>query len=392
MRIGLVTGEYPPMQGGVGAYTRVLAQTLVKKGHDIFIFSDAQADDPTLSITKTDKGWGLSTMRMINRWAHHSQLDVVNLQFETAAFQMSPWVHFLPEFLRDTPLVTTFHDLLVPYLFPKAGRLRQWIVRRLAKRSHGVIVTNQEDFQQVQHLMHAVLIPIGSNIPNKLPSNYQRDEWRKKAGATPRDFLVAYFGFINHSKGVDILIEDVAHIKKTSQVPIKVVLIGGRTGSSDPSNQEEAQKIDRLIEQHNIQDIITWTGFVDDEAVSAYLTASDVVALPFRDGASYRRGSLMAAIQHGCAIVTTRPKVNIPLFKNGENMLLVQQEILDEDCPPYLHISHALLQLYRHPSLLHKLKQGARDLAHEFNWSVIADDCLAMYEAVLNSRQSTSSH
>lgn len=389
MRIGFVSGEYPPMQGGVGAYTRVLAQTLIKKGHDVFIFSDAKADEPLPSIhlAKTSKGWGFSTMRTVNQWAHANQLDIVNLQFETAAFQMSPWVHFLPEFLRGVPLVTTFHDLLVPYLFPKAGRLRQWIVRRLARQSNGVIVTNQEDFLQVQHMMHAILVPIGSNIPHKLPDDFQRDDWRGKAGASPDDFLVAYFGFINHSKGVDILMEDVAYIKQTSDIPIKVVLIGGRTGSSDPSNENEAEKIDALIEKHGIGDLITWTGFVDDEAVSAYLTASDAVALPFRDGASYRRGSLMAAIQHGCAIVTTRPKVSIPLFKDGENMMLVRQEIIDEDVPAYLHISHALIKLYRRPDLREKLRNGAQELANEFNWSVIADECLTLYQAVVDLKK-----
>ena len=390
MRIGFVTGEYPPMQGGVGAYTRVLAQALYKKGHDVFIFSDAQAKEPlsAIPLTKTQHGWGLSAMRAINKWAHENKLDVVNLQFETAAFNMSPWVHFLPEFLRGIPLVTTFHDLLVPYLFPKAGKkLRNWFVMRLARRSQGVIVTNQEDFQKVHDLMQATLIPIGSNIPHKLPDDFNKDEWRSKAGASADDFLVAYFGFINHTKGVDILIEDVAHIQRTSSIPVKVVLIGGRTGSSDPTNFGEAEKIDALIEKHGISDSITWTGFVDDEAVSAYLTASDAVALPFRDGASYRRGSLMAAIQHGCAIVTTRPKVGIPLFKDGENMLLVRQEIIDEDCPPYLHISHALIKLYRTPELREKLRKGSAQLASEFNWSVIGDECLNLYQAVMDVRR-----
>ena len=68
------------------------------------------------------------------------------------------------------------------------------------------------------------------------------------------------------------------------------------------------QEIDALIERLELAPIIHRTGYLEDAAVSGYLAAADVVALPFNDGASYRRGTLMAAIQHGCAIVTTKPR------------------------------------------------------------------------------------
>jgi glycosyltransferase involved in cell wall biosynthesis len=46
-------------------------------------------------------------------------------------------------------------------------------------------------------------------------------------------------------------------------------------------------------------------GFLPTEAVSKALQAIDVLALPFFDGVSERRGSFMAGLDHGCAIVTT---------------------------------------------------------------------------------------
>ncbi len=127
---------------------------------------------------------------------------MVNIQYQTAAYGMSPFIHFLPDALRPIPVVTTFHDLRYPYLFPKAGKLRDWIVWRLARASAGVIATNHEDAAHLRDLNMA-LIPIGSNIR----ATTQRPADRQQVGATADDFLIANFGLINRSKGIDTLIE-----------------------------------------------------------------------------------------------------------------------------------------------------------------------------------------
>ena len=75
--------------------------------------------------------------------------------------------NFLPWRLKGIrKTVVTFHDLRVPYLFPKAGPLRQWAIRFMARHAHGVIVTNPEDYHSVLSTQHSALIqiPIGSNI------------------------------------------------------------------------------------------------------------------------------------------------------------------------------------------------------------------------------------
>jgi polysaccharide biosynthesis protein PslF len=388
MRIGLIAGEYPPMEGGVGAYTHVLAHHFADLGHDVMIYADQRAQEPDdrIHLDATIDQWTWGKTRRVYRWAQDHKLDILNLQFETAAFGMSPWVHFLPGYTRDFPLVTTFHDMLVPYLFPKAGPLRGWIVNRLARKSDGVIVTNHEDWSKISDLNPLKLIPIGSNIPDACPEDYERDAWRSQAGAGPDDFLIAHFGFINHSKGIEILLEDVAYLVK-SGYPVRVIMIGGKTGTSDPTNVKYAQSIDTLIDALGLNDVITWTGFLDQPAVSAYLHASDAVVLPFRDGASFRRGSLMAAIQHACPIITTRPRVNIPAFMDGKNMLLTNRHILDENCPPFLHISPAVLKLYRSPALRDQLRRGARKLARQFDWTAIASEYITFFQSVIKARQ-----
>lgn len=387
MRIGIITGEYPPMQGGVGDYTQLLARQLAGRGHHVFLFTSAQSheSDPAIHITNTIKKWRWSAIRAIQKWAKTHKLDIISLQFETAAYAMSPFIHFLPQMVR-LPVVTTFHDLLFPYLFPKAGALRPMIVRHLANCSAGVIVTNHEDYMQLDSHPNLTLIPLGNLVPADLPADYDRITWRNRAGANADDFLIAYFGFINHSKGVEILLEDLAYLRQCGY-PFRLVMIGGKTGSSDPTNADYAQKIDALITQLGLDDAVTWTGFVDNAQVNAYLDASDVVCLPFRDGCSYRRSSLLAAIHRGCAIITTQPNVYIPLFKDGENMALVTPFILDPKTPSYFHVSHKLLQLYRNPHLRLRIKEGALQLAKQFDWTTIISDYEAFFADVLEGRK-----
>src|SRR5690606_49305 len=160
------------------------------------------AQNSSIHLTNTVSDWGIVTQFAIKKWVENYQLDIVNLQFQTAAFNMSPWVHFLPHILKVS-FVTTFHDLRFPYLFPKAGKLRDWIVMHLAKASDGVIVTNHEDFTSVEHL-HSKMIPIGSNILSKTPINLAK--LRRKHALEKEDFVISFFGFINHSKGIDTLL------------------------------------------------------------------------------------------------------------------------------------------------------------------------------------------
>ena len=377
MRIGLVTGEYPPMEGGVGAHCRELARELSDQGHAVFVYSDPRAaeHDQRIEMTHARRGWGLRTLRDIDRWAKDHRLDVVNLHFQTAAYQMSPFIHWLPEAVQ-APVVTTFHDLRFPYLFPKAGTLRDWIVMRLARASQGVISTNHEDYARLKHLPRAALIPIGSSLRGELPPDFNPPATRAKYGASEADFVVAHFGFINHTKGVEILLE-AARILFDDGIPVKIWLIGGRTGSSDPTNAAYANEIERKAAALGMTERMTWTGFLDDANAAVAFAACDVVALLFTDGASYRRSSLMAAIRHGCAIVTTTPSVSIPAFQDGANMRLVP--------PGDVKATTAILrELSADSGQLERLKEGVRKLANEFAWDGIAQANAAFFERVIS--------
>ena len=384
MRIGQVTGEYPPMQGGVGAFTQELGHALSAQGHDVFVYTDRRAaPDPSgaLHVTAQARGWGVRTLWRIRRWARAHTLDVVNVQYQAAAYGMTPPIHALPLLLRRPRVVVTFHDLLVPYLFPKAGPLRRQAVLTLARSADGVIVTNAGDEAQLaaeRGIAPLARIPIGSNIHPTPPPDFERGAWRAAHGYAPHDFVIGYFGFLNASKGVETLLEAVAALRADG-LPAHVLMIGGRTGTSDPSNAAYAAQIEARVAALGLDAAVRWTGFVDDAEVSAHLLAADVLALPYRDGASYRRGSLMAALAHGCAIVTTQPRSDAPDLRDGEDALLVPP-----DDPRAL--AHALRTLAANAALRAKLAANARAHAQRFTWEHIAERTAAFFETLTSTR------
>ncbi len=371
MRIGLITGEYPPDQGGVGDFTHHLARGLIDLGHEVHVITTARPSiSPSASppvVHRAIRRWGWGCWRTVLRVAQENGLEVLNLQYQAAAYGMHPAIHFPPRRTLRPLLVVTFHDLRVPYLFPKAGPLRRWVVYHLARSADGVIATNDEDFQRLlteARPRRLALIPIGSNIPCAPPCEYDRAAERARWGVGPDDLLLGYFGFLNESKGGEELVRALALLVERG-IPAYLLMVGGQVGTSDPTNQAYAERVMGLIRELGLEGRVHWTGYTTPETVSAGLLATDVCVLPYQDGISFRRGTLHACLTHGRAIVTTQPVVPLPQVRDGENMLLVPPR------DPQV-LADAVLHLYRNPDLRARLERGAAALAAEFTWERIA--------------------
>lgn len=401
MRVGLITGEFPPMEGGVGAFTEQLGRALNLLGHDVHIITSRNArpaDTPrTIAALREPVDLGYASLHAsIRRWNWSSltgvadiiirhDVDVANLQYQAAAFDMrNPAITFLPWRLKGIlPTIVTFHDLRVPYLFPKAGRLRERVVRSLARRAGGCIATNAVDFQQLKGWTAGPVrqIPIGSNIDAYEPSHVEIAEVRDALSLSKTDILLGYFGFLNETKGADTLVDALALLDGR----FHLVFIGGQTGASDPDNNQAflAQLRDR-IERAGIAGRVHWTGFLSPVRVSSFLTAADMMVMPYRDGVSLRRGTLMAVLAHGRPLITTAPSGPAAEFRHGENMWLVPP-----DDPTGLAESVRLLAA--DPALAAHLGRSARALAHGYRWDVIAERTAEFYADMIAGHRSAVS-
>lgn len=387
MRILFVTGEYPPMQGGVGAYTEKLALALGELGADVAVFTTKLTENTAISGITGDipstfpriypqfSRWGWKTGDKVERLTKQIRADWVHVQYQTAAFQMHPAINLAPYIWRKRGLTVawTYHDLLVPYLFPKAGEgLRNWITRRPAQDAHLTVVTNEGDRQQLDgRARRLAKIPIGSNIQGQSLSPARRRERRAQLGYGEADLVVGYFGFLNRSKGGLILVETLAGLVKAG-LPAHLLMIGEEVGASDPTNYAYLQEVKAQIASLGLTQRVQWTGRLPDEAVGEALNCVDVLLMPYLDGLSLRRGTLMAGLANGCAIVTTHPQSPTPELVDGRDLLLV---------PPgdAQAAVHAVQRLHQTPSLAQEIREQAHTVSRQFHWDEIARAHWALY-------------
>ncbi len=381
LRVLMVSGEYPPMEGGVADFTHLLGRAMADQGAEVHVLTSARASEgappPPPACHPLAASWGWAALYgAVRRVLEAVRPDVVNVQYQIAAYGMHPAVNLLPRAFPRVPFVTTFHDLRVPYLFPKAGPVRRWANLALARGSRAAIVTNAEDHEALAHcrLPRLEMIPIGSNITPCLPPDYDRAAWRARWGAGAEALLVGYFGLINVSKGVEELVQALDDLARRGY-NARLLIVGGSAGASDPTNREYLERVRGLIADRGLGARVVWTGYLPPEDASAALAGVDVCALPYRDGASFRRGSLMAALAHGLPIVTTHPHVAVPELAHGRAVWLVPPE--DPTA-----LAAGIARLADDAALARDLGAGAADLAREFDWQRIAARTLEVLHGV----------
>ncbi|MCC6176293.1 MAG: glycosyltransferase [Chloroflexi bacterium] len=406
----LLTGEFPPDPGGVGDYSARLGAALASLGVPVGVLTRRRAGraarrwyqgsptDPFVPVHGLVPAWDARAGPIVlHALRQLGPRPLLHIQFQAGAFDLGGWVHLLPALLRRlvprARIITTFHDFLIPYLFPRAGPLRLAANRLLARSSHAAIFTDLGDLLAAGPAVSGTVIPIGSNLDPDPAPQVPREDVRRLLGASTGDFLVGYFGFLNASKGVPTLLDAVARLAST--LPIRLALIGAEAGTSDPTDLGQARLVHGALEQLGLTERIARTGFLPPRDISAALRACDVICLPFRDGASARRGTLMAALAHGLPIVSTQP-LRSPsgaafddviwlgsgpgavALRDGESILLVPPG----DSPA---LATALARLASNPGLRVHLAAGAHALAPAISWPSIAERTLRVYQETFTS-------
>ena len=386
----MVSGEFPPQHGGLGDYTNLLCQHLAALGVEVGVVTSKAAGEMArgkgFPVAPAVARWDFFCWPELGKRIRTMNANVIHVQYQTAAYGLHPAINLLPLALRmahnPAKVVFTFHDLEEPYKPWLRGPVRHMAMRAGEQKVDAFVATNGADFQQLASSRPGPawaryhLIPIGANVPNHPPRRYTRDAQRKKLGAGARTLLLSHFGLLNQSKGLqDLLVAMKLLIEQGRDV--RLVLVGGTTGSSDPTNVAFAEHIQAEVQRLGLGGRVIETGFLAPEDVSAHLLACDVCVLPYRDGASFRRGSLMAALEHGLCLLTTRP---------AEPDLVDSQNARLADPANPVNLARTIDELAQDEVTRRRLGLEAAKLAQRFGWPAIAEKHLSLYLEVLEEQ------
>jgi glycosyltransferase involved in cell wall biosynthesis len=389
MRILMVSAEYPPMMGGVGDYTRRLNGALTQQGHEVAVVTGNQGQayrDAARIYPVRVQRWDRSCIETIRQVIAKLQPNIVHIQYQTGAYGMNVAINTLPRKLsyerkNGLKVVTTAHDLLPPYLFPKAGPLREWYTKRIIRDADAAIMTNAGDYHRVMNERAGIwnprtmFIPIGANVTPAPPRYYERSLWRERFEIQSGGMLLAYFGLLTQTKGLEVIVDAMQQLPDTT----RLVMIGG-AGDSE-ADQGYAQQLKQKISRAGLDQRIIITGYTEPADVSAYLMAADAVVLPFNDGYSYRRGSLITALAHQVPVITTRAPAGmaqdpLPELIHEKHALLIEPQQVGQ-------LVAAVQRIQQEPELAFMISRQGRALTDLFSWEHIVQQHEELYNSLL---------
>jgi glycosyltransferase involved in cell wall biosynthesis len=355
MKILVVSGEYPPMKGGVGRYTKNLVQAIAKKPN-VYVSvatsaatSNAATIDPSHdsnynvniypgAIRKGDKRNSDRILGIVS----DIKPDVVNIQYERGLYEVDTTIRHtfwrlvhgstLDRFYRMSPVptVSTLHtvfpqDEYSAYVKDRALRkegrfgflplplraaIRRWVMEQrydlllnVVNQSDGIISparTLQEVVRRGTVIYHGAEPAIELSSSPSSPIN-DKNEFRKDFGLPLDKMLLLAFGYAGSYKGFDVL--DSLGLPDSWSLVVK------------QTKHERGLEKPIDIGKNNGENVISLNlGYLDDTTMSKLFFACDAIIFPYKIVSL--SGVMFDALAHGLPFIAS----DLRFFKEFADM------------------------------------------------------------------------
>lgn len=380
MRIYMVCPSYPPQDVtcGVGDYTHCLAEELVRQGEEVLVLTANRyrgRTDGVVSVQPMVQIWTLRTAWWLAGSRARPPVDLVHLQYAPdlygpgLGFKLAPLLARLRR--AGLPTIVTFHTVTGGPLWTKVAAL----VLLLA--AHRSISANEEVSALFRRHVPMLTgrwtdIPIGTNI-HVAPAAETLDKRTERVRlGLPEDApLLAHFGMVYPGKGLETMMAALPKILSHERRARLVIV-----GDTRPENHAYRLTLEALADRLGVASAIIWSGRRTNEEVSRILQVSDLFVVPYDDGVSIRRGSLIAGLAHSLPVISTHSPVSSTYIKDGVNVALVPPKDADA-------LATRVVALLAMPGEAARLAKAAGTLAEQFAWPAIARATRALYAEVV---------
>lgn len=371
IKLCFIVGNLPPVRCGVGDYTYKLLNELAKNNYlEIYVITSKESDIKlsNVKIYNEIHKWNLLSWKVIKKIINKIKPNIIHYQHPAKLYGKYPFQFYLPYLIKrnfkDINFLTTIHEFSEAPLYAKP-----WL-NLLLKLNDYLIFTNSSDQEKTEKIIkvQSTVIPIGSNIEpyefNKILIQQEREELLKN-----NKILLGYFGTINKDKGLDILIKALNYLVNIQKKQIKLCVIG------ELSKKIKYHKyIKSLINKLKSEDNVFIAGYQGEKNTSKYFNMVDICVLPFKQGASLRRGSLITSFIHGIPTITTPSFDNI--LKENENIVYFNN---------FNDLVIKINKLIEDKNFYQKIKNGACSLKEYFAWPSIAKKTFRFYRSILSN-------
>jgi glycosyltransferase involved in cell wall biosynthesis len=406
MRALVISAAFPPMPAGEATNAYYLCEHLAERNLEVHVltsYAHGVASDPRFTVHPLMRNWSWAESPRLATFMKRCSPDVVYLMYLGWTYDHQFMMTFAPTIARyvlpRAPFVTRFENVggagpQTNSLLSRAIRksVARWDPRGSVDYEFGTLLRDSDAIvllsgrhQEVleRHLPgvggKCVVIPPPSNMRMSADNgDGTREQGRKRLGAEPGDFLLAYIGFVYPGKGIETLLHALKQVSAERR-HVRLAVIGGSLAKVYPDHPRYVDEMRDLARDLGIDQKVIWTGEYswDSDEASVYLRAADACVLPFDTGVKLNNSSFSSAAAHGLPIITTKDDLLEEQFLHGENVFL---------CPPQSPdaVALAIKTLMDDVSLRSHLSAGSLRLAQEwYGWKAAVDKTLSLFAKLL---------
>jgi D-inositol-3-phosphate glycosyltransferase len=372
-----IIGPAYPLRGGLATFDELFCKAFNEQGHscEIISYSLQYPDFLFPGSTQYDTS-GKAPQGM----TIHTLINSVNpfSWFKTAAFikKQKPdfivfrfWIPFMGPALgtiarlarKKGIKVLAITDNVIPHeKRPGDSAFTQYFI----KSCDGFITMSQavlNDLGQFTNTTHKrfLLHPLYTSFGEKLPKQVAR----KKLGIGEDEKIILFFGLIRKYKGLDILLEAMAD-QRIRALGIKLLIAG--------EFYEDRTYYDTIIKERGIENnIILHAGFVANEEVKTYFSATDLVTLTYRSAT--QSGVTQVAFHFEKPVLVTNVGGLSEIIPHGKCGYVVEFD--------QIQIADAIVDFYENKREEAYI-QGMVQEKQKYDWRIFVDNVMQIYKTL----------